>query len=312
MQATFKYDGASIDYTPTSAVSAGTPVSQSGYVGIPKTDIAANALGALAVVGVFDIVKVTGALVVGDVIGWDNDGDPVGGVAGSGAATKTLTNADFVLGTVIAAAVEAGAVARTQLNEFPGSKILDTFPAVAAIADMAAQTQDALTNGLSPSADTTLGDITLPTALTDSTSGVDPENGTLAAVTNITDLTDSGAGTADDTVEDVADVALSTSDTYTDAAVNAAINTAVASISNNFKEMTTQLALQRTANTAILAAISQVTTNLNAATAAVTVLETNQADVAAQLAKIKVDIAAADTKVDAVLAALRSAGIIAT
>jgi predicted RecA/RadA family phage recombinase len=314
MQATFKYDGASIDYTPTSAVTAGTPVSQSGYVGIPKTDIAANALGALSVVGVFDIVKVTGALSVGDVIGWDNDGDPVGGVAGSGAATKTLANADFVLGTVIADAVEAGAVARTQLNEFPGSKILDTFPAVAAIADMAGQTQNALTNNLSPTADTTLADITLadPLALTDSTGGTDPADGTLAAVTNTTDLTDSGAGAADGTVEDVADVALSTSDTYTDAAVNAAINTAIASISNNFKEMTTELATQRTANTAILAAVSQLATYLNTANAAIAVLEANQADVAAQLAKIKTDVAASDTKIDAILAALRSAGIIAT
>lgn len=56
-------------------------------------------------------------------------------------------------------------------------------------------------------------------------------------------LTDNGAGTADQTVEDVADIALSTGDTYTDAAVNGAVNTAIASVSNNFKEVTTELAL---------------------------------------------------------------------
>lgn len=56
-------------------------------------------------------------------------------------------------------------------------------------------------------------------------------------------LTDNGAGTADQTVEDVADIALSTGDTYADSAVNGAVNTAIASISNNFKEMTTELAL---------------------------------------------------------------------
>lgn len=66
-----------------------------------------------------------------------------------------------------------------------------------------------------------------------------------AALTQNT-LTDSGGGTADQTVEDVTDIALSTSDTYTDAAVNAAVNTAIASISNNFKEMTTELALIKT------------------------------------------------------------------
>ena len=314
MQATFKFNGESIDYTPTSAVTAGTPVSQGGYVGIPKLDIAANALGQLYVTGVFDIVKVTGALSVGDIIGWDSDGDPVGGVAGSGACTSTLADADFVLGTVIADAVSAGAVARTQLNEYPGNKILDTFPSIAAIADMAAQSQDALTNNLTPTADTTLVDITLadPLALTDNTGGVDPADGTLAAVTNTTDLTDSGAGSADGTVEDVADIALSTSDTYTDAAVNTAINTAIASISNNFKEMTTELALQRTANIAMLAAISQLATYINTANAAISVLESNQSDIAAQLAKIKTDVAAADTKIDAILAALRTAGIIAT
>ena len=306
MQATFKYDGASIDYTPTSAVTAGTPVSQSGYVGIPKTDIAANALGALAVTGVFDIVKVTGALSVGDVIGWDSDGDPVGGVAGTGAATSTLGDADFVLGTVIAAAVEAGAVARTQLNEFPGSKILETFPAIAAIADMAAQTQDTLTNGLSPTPDTTLADVTLPDplALTDSTGGTDPEDGTLAAVTNTDTLTDSTGGSADDTLDAVTQQAGGAGVELTDGDA--------AKINNNFKEVADQLATQKTANTAILAAVSQLATYLNTANAAIAVLEANQADVAAQLAKIKTDVAASDTKINAILAGLRSAGVIAT
>ncbi len=136
MQARFIHKGLLIDYTPSSAVSAGTPISQNGYVGIPSLDIAADALGALAVTGVFDIVKVSGALAIGDIVGWDNDGDPVGGTAGTGAATKTLSDADFVLGTVIATALETGTVARVQLNQFPGSKILESFPAIAAIADL--------------------------------------------------------------------------------------------------------------------------------------------------------------------------------
>ncbi len=257
MQARFIHTGVLIDYTPSSAVTAGTPISQNGYVGIPTLDIAANALGALAVTGVFDIVKVSGVLSVGDIIGWDNDGDPVGGVAGSGAATKTLANADFVLGTVIAAAVEAGAVARTQLNQYPGSKILDTFPAIAAIADMAAQTQDDLTNGLSPTADTTLADITPPAEITDNSGGTDPGDDTIAVVTN-----SANAGSAD--------LAPTT------------------------------------------AAIAQLAAKANVTATAITAIEANQADVAAQLVKIKADVGASDTKIDAILAALRSAGIIAT
>lgn len=43
--------------------------------------------------------------------------------------------------------------------------------------------------------------------------------------------------TANDTMTAVADIALSTSNTYTDAAVNAAVNTAIASIENNFADL---------------------------------------------------------------------------
>lgn len=75
-----------------------------------------------------------------------------------------------------------------------------------------------------------------------------------AALTQNT-ITDNGAGTADQTVEDVADIALSTTDTYTDAAVNGAVNTAIASISNNFKEMTTELALIKADITAVKAGV---------------------------------------------------------
>ena len=94
--------------------------------------------------------------------------------------------------------------------------------------------------------------------LADNSGGVNPANNVVAAVTNQNTLTDSGGGTADQTVEDVADIALSTTDTYTDAAVNAAVNAAIASISNNFKEWTTEQVIQVAANLAITAAIAQL------------------------------------------------------
>lgn len=43
--------------------------------------------------------------------------------------------------------------------------------------------------------------------------------------------------TANDTMTAVADIALSTSNTYTDAAVNSAVNTAIASIENNLADL---------------------------------------------------------------------------
>lgn len=81
-------DGA-IDYTPGSAVTAGDVVVLGSTVCIAETDIAANALGALATSGVFKVPKITGVNAVGTLIYWDPAGDPVGGTAGTGAATST-------------------------------------------------------------------------------------------------------------------------------------------------------------------------------------------------------------------------------
>lgn len=50
-------------------------------------------------------------------------------------------------------------------------------------------------------------------------------------------LTDSTGGTANDTVAQVADIALSTSDTYTDSAVNTAVNTAIATINDDLADL---------------------------------------------------------------------------
>jgi predicted RecA/RadA family phage recombinase len=88
--------GTRFDHTPGSAVGAGAVVVQNSLVGIAENDIAANALGALAVNGTFDLVKINGAMSAGDPLYWDSDGDPQGGTAGSGAATTTSTDNDFI------------------------------------------------------------------------------------------------------------------------------------------------------------------------------------------------------------------------
>jgi predicted RecA/RadA family phage recombinase len=60
-QAVFVHDGCSIDYTPAADVAAGDVVVQGNLVGVARQPIKANQPGALAVEGVFDFAKATGA-----------------------------------------------------------------------------------------------------------------------------------------------------------------------------------------------------------------------------------------------------------
>lgn len=71
--ARFIHDGDSIDYTPTSDVTAGDVVELDKLIGVAKVDIPAHTLGALAVVGVFDFPKLEGSdetLEVGETVAW--------------------------------------------------------------------------------------------------------------------------------------------------------------------------------------------------------------------------------------------------
>ena len=72
--AQFVQQGSSIDHTPAGAITAGDVVVQGDLIGIAQVDCVANQLGALAVVGVFDIDKATGgstAIAVGTKVYWD-------------------------------------------------------------------------------------------------------------------------------------------------------------------------------------------------------------------------------------------------
>lgn len=57
----------------------------------------------------------------------------------------------------------------------------------------------------------------------------------------IVSLTDSTGGTANNTVAQVADIALSTSNTYTDAAVNGAVNTAIATVNDDLADLAAKI-----------------------------------------------------------------------
>lgn len=60
-----------IDYTPSAAVSAGDVVVLNDLVTVAPRAIAANALGAVAVEGVWSMPKATGAIGQGALVYWD-------------------------------------------------------------------------------------------------------------------------------------------------------------------------------------------------------------------------------------------------
>ena len=110
--ATFVHDGSAIDYTPGADVAAGAVVVQGELVGVARTPIAANALGSLAVAGVFDFPKTTGvseALTIGSKVYWD--------VADSVAKTDDESGANKLIGKTIVAAGDDDATVRVRLSQ---------------------------------------------------------------------------------------------------------------------------------------------------------------------------------------------------
>ena len=108
--ATFIHDGNSIDYTPGADVAAGAVVVQGELVGVARTPIAANALGSLAVVGVFDFPKATGvgtAIAAGANCYWD---------AANSRATTTATG-NKLIGKCVKAAADADALVRIRMMQ---------------------------------------------------------------------------------------------------------------------------------------------------------------------------------------------------
>ena len=108
--AIFIHDGNSIDYTPGANVSAGDVVVQNDLVGIAKLDIVAGKLGALAVTGVFDVPKATGAgtaIAAGAKVYWNATAQQV---------TTTATGNKY-LGKTVRAAADGDATVRVRLEQ---------------------------------------------------------------------------------------------------------------------------------------------------------------------------------------------------
>ncbi len=113
-QARFIQEGDAIDYRPSGDVDAGKVVVLGAHVGISKVPIPANTLGALAIEGLFDVVKVTGAINDGAAIFWDADGNPLNGTAGTGCAT-TVSGGNTFMGFAVGGALETDETVRIDL-----------------------------------------------------------------------------------------------------------------------------------------------------------------------------------------------------
>lgn len=97
-------------FTAGSAVTAGIPQVVGERIGIPLRDIASGATDELADEGRFRCVKANEAWVAGDRIGWNSDGDPAVGTAGTGCWTKDVTawDAGFPAAGIVEVAAAAG------------------------------------------------------------------------------------------------------------------------------------------------------------------------------------------------------------
>ena len=112
MATIFVHDGSAIDYTPGSAVAAGDVVVQGDLVGVAKVPIPASTLGALAVAGVFDFPKGTGAgtdITAGAKLYWDGTNGIVSKTDGGG----TLK----LIGKAVKAATTTDTTARVRLSQ---------------------------------------------------------------------------------------------------------------------------------------------------------------------------------------------------
>lgn len=100
--------GDALDYTPGSAVVEGAVVVIGGLVCVAERAIAASVKGAVSRKGVYRMPKASGegAIAAGAEVYWDEDGNPDGGTAGTGAITET--SAGNVYAGVMAKAAASG------------------------------------------------------------------------------------------------------------------------------------------------------------------------------------------------------------
>jgi predicted RecA/RadA family phage recombinase len=109
--ATYVHHGDTVNYTPSVLVPAGSVVVVNDLLGITTRDLPANQPGSLAVVGVFDLPKATGAgsaLDMGVLAYWDATNQVVTAADASGV--------NKLLGKTVAASGDDDATIRVRLE----------------------------------------------------------------------------------------------------------------------------------------------------------------------------------------------------
>lgn len=129
-------EGRYVKYTHNAAVAVGDVLAVNGLLLIAEHAFDANVEGAYAVEGTFDLVKVNGSLSIGSSVYWDEDGNPQGGTAGSGALTSTSAG-NTPAGRVVAAAGATDEKVRIKLFNSPSvtNTVTSVSPAANEIAD---------------------------------------------------------------------------------------------------------------------------------------------------------------------------------
>ncbi len=97
------------------AVVSGKVVVIGTVVAVALGDIAAGAAGDVAVKEVYSVPKATGVIAQGARVYWDADGNPVGGTAGTGAATTTAAS-NTLMGYAAEGAASGDATVNVALN----------------------------------------------------------------------------------------------------------------------------------------------------------------------------------------------------
>lgn len=103
--ADYVQDDDMIDYTPSAAVAAGAVVPLADLICVAPRPIAANALGTVAVEGVWSMPKAAGAISQGAIVYWDAAAGNVTTTAGSlkraGKAAKAALSGDATVQVLI-------------------------------------------------------------------------------------------------------------------------------------------------------------------------------------------------------------------
>ena len=108
MKARYIQRGESIDYTPAEAVAAGDIVKLGNLVGVAKLDIKPGELGALALVGVYEIATSGTAIEAGALVFVD---------PGTGKVCAADASGAVKFGHAVAAAAAADALVHVRLEQ---------------------------------------------------------------------------------------------------------------------------------------------------------------------------------------------------